>query len=95
MHSDTGAEWLAHEGPNTTDEVREVTIKDIYVVGLEELKAVEAHIDDTVARKSVRTLALKCMGIDESDPSLSVPESCSLQLMSDSTTDWFFIDGSF
>ena len=88
--------WHAGEGPNSSDADRNVSIRDIYEVGLTGLRIMEDRINAAKGLvKSVPKLALECMGIDESDPSLSVPERCSLQLVSHSTTDCFFIDGSF
>ena len=96
VHGNPGIVWHPGEGPNQSDEKCSVTTLDTYEVGLMELRIMEARINAAKGLvKSVPKLALECMGIDESDPSLSVPESCSLQLMSDPTTDCFFIDGSF
>ena len=93
VHGNPGIVWHPGEGPNQSDKDRSVTVSDCYVVSLEELKAVEAHIDETVARKSVQTLALKCMGI-KPDPSVDVPMrfSCRFLALSEAS---FIIDGSF
>ena len=88
--------WHAGEGPNSSDADRDVSIRDIYEVGLTGLRIMEARINAAKGLvESVPKLALKRMGINESDPSLSVPVSCSLKFMSESTTANHFIDGSF
>ena len=95
VHGNPGIVWHPGEGPNQSDKDRSVTVSDCYVVGLEELELLKIRIEAEITRTSFGKFALNFMSIDESDPSLSVPVSCSLKFMSESITDNHFIDGSF
>ena len=85
VHGDPGAVWHPGEGPNKSDEVRECDHRWTHTTSLDWRNqfAFEARIDASgFGEKRPEVCTWNCMGIDESDPSVSVPVSCSFKFMS-------------